>query len=385
MEEGRYKFMFAHPEGTSPNDPVSLRDIVRGEDPSCKRLALSARFQVAQVITMALAAFHAGRWVHKGLRSESIKFFRKDGVVQYDSPYLADFEYSRPESDKTLFTYDDDIEKNVYRHPDRQGPPSVQFTKIHDIYALGVVLLEIGMWRTASTIYHEYCKVVKQRGGGGGIVDPKICREIFMDKAEGNLPHYMGRAYADAVSACLAGRFDNGISDGAFAMEFHHQVRLQSKRDRMPPPTPLLIPRDIPTPLPDDLRQDIRAALVRERAIKNILKALKTECGKAGWEDALKARVNQLLRSGEFKSRADLVGAIIREAKGLPVAEEEEGEDREGGKVKGKGRGRDVKGEEKLVDIKIPDKAIAEGAKVVRGVLEKVGELEPEAKGFWDT
>ena len=224
IEEGRYKFMFAHPEGTSPNDPVSLRDIVRGKDPSCKRLALSARFQVAQAIKMALAAFHAGRWVHKGLRSESIKFFKKDGVVQYDSPYLADFEYSRPESDETLFTYDDDIEQNVYRHPDRQGPPSVQFTKIHDIYALGVVLLEIGMWRTASTIYHEYCKVVEHRGGGGGIVGPKICREIFMDKVEGNLPHYMGRAYADAVSACLAGRFDNGISDGAFAMEFHDRV-----------------------------------------------------------------------------------------------------------------------------------------------------------------
>ena len=153
----------------------------------------------------------------------------------------------------------------------------------------------------------------------------------------------------------------------------------------MAPPTPLLIPRDIPTPLPDDLRQDIRAALVRERAIKNILKALKTEGGKAGWEDALKARVNQLLRSGEFKSRADLVGVIVQEARGLPVAEEEEGEERESGKVKGKGRGRDVKGGEKLVDIKIPDKAIAEGTKAVRGVLEKLGELEPEAKDFWDT
>ncbi|KAL2049426.1 hypothetical protein ABVK25_010330 [Lepraria finkii] len=150
------------------------------------------------------------------------------------------------------------------------------------------------------------------------------------------------------------------------------------------PSHPLLIPRDIPTPLPDDLRQDIRAALVRERAIKNILKALKTECGKAGWEDALKARVNQLLRSGEFKSRADLVGVLVREARGLSVAEEEE-EGEERGDWEGEVEGRDVNGGEKLVDIKIPEKAIAEGAKVVREVLEKVGELEPEAKDFWDT
>jgi hypothetical protein len=32
---------------------------------------------------------------------------------------------------------EDDIENDLYRHPDRQGQPSQSFTKLHDIYALG--------------------------------------------------------------------------------------------------------------------------------------------------------------------------------------------------------------------------------------------------------
>jgi hypothetical protein len=35
--------------------------------------------------------------------------------------------------------------RDVYRHPERQGRPQKLFKKVHDIYALGVVMLEIGM------------------------------------------------------------------------------------------------------------------------------------------------------------------------------------------------------------------------------------------------
>ena len=55
---------------------------------------------------------------------------------------------------------DDCLSRNVYRHPHRQQSPTEVFNKIHDIYALGVVLLEIGKvshsrWRHNSNFHSQ--------------------------------------------------------------------------------------------------------------------------------------------------------------------------------------------------------------------------------------
>jgi hypothetical protein len=50
------------------------------------------------------------------------------------------------------FNVDTNIFRNIYRHPRRWGVPTESFNAIHDIYALGVVLLEIGMWRKVKTM-----------------------------------------------------------------------------------------------------------------------------------------------------------------------------------------------------------------------------------------
>jgi len=41
------------------------------------------------------------------------------------------------------------MENNIYRHPERQGKPQTTFKTIHDLSALGIVLLEIGLWKPA--------------------------------------------------------------------------------------------------------------------------------------------------------------------------------------------------------------------------------------------
>lgn len=82
------------------------------------------------------------------MHSNSVLFFQSSGVqndLLVESPYLVNFEYSRPETAMTKYDFDNDLERNLYRHPDRQGHPKTSFSKLHDIYALGVVLLEIGL------------------------------------------------------------------------------------------------------------------------------------------------------------------------------------------------------------------------------------------------
>lgn len=99
----------------------------------------------------------------------------------------------------------------------------------------------------------------------------------------------------------------------------------------------------------------------------------------------MKQRTLQLLERKEYRQWEDLLGVIVREARG--VEEQEEDDDADGEYREGKGKrneaGRDER--EQKVDIRVPEKAIAEASKVVKGALEeKEVELEPEGKGFWD-
>ena len=85
-----------------------MQDRSLNAPPTADRLNLPDRFIVAQTISKAITAFHADGWVHKIIRSQSIKFFQNNGSLQRHSPYLVDFEYSRPETAATNFTYDMD-------------------------------------------------------------------------------------------------------------------------------------------------------------------------------------------------------------------------------------------------------------------------------------
>ena len=59
-------------------------------------------------------------------------------------PWIFGFEFSRPENYFSAGFIDTCPDRDVYRHPERQGQPLTTFKKTHDIYALGIVLLEIG-------------------------------------------------------------------------------------------------------------------------------------------------------------------------------------------------------------------------------------------------
>lgn len=95
--------------------------------------------------------------VHESFRSENILFFTShtsdaNGSAQINTsekldltqPWIFGFEFSRPDSFFSAGFIDICPDRDVYRHSERQGQPLTTFKKIHDIYALGIVLLEIG-------------------------------------------------------------------------------------------------------------------------------------------------------------------------------------------------------------------------------------------------
>lgn len=129
-----------------------------------------------------------------------------------------DFEFARPENAETQHTFDNHLEKNLYRHPDRQGTPTISFQKHHDIYSLGVVLLEIGLCMTASRIYQNATARMKT----GVLMNPRGIQNLYIDIANRKLPHNMGPAYRGAVVKCLSGSFQETDTD--LTIEFYEEV-----------------------------------------------------------------------------------------------------------------------------------------------------------------
>lgn len=168
-------------------------------------LSLNDRFYVAKMVSRYLGTLHADGWLHKSIRSHAVKFFfrmtDKEVILDTNTPYLTEFGFSRPldvfsaarDSASTAVNLD----RDVYRHPRRFGQPSQIFNMVHDLHSLGIILLEIGTWKTARQIYDELLKQGKNDPTGEDV------QEAFIKRARKELEHHMGSAYRDAVVTCL--------------------------------------------------------------------------------------------------------------------------------------------------------------------------------------
>ena len=223
-----YGLILQYPDGrTTP--PRSLLDILltpRSRTHGIKP-PLEIRMNLALTLAVALFQFHAVKWVHKSVRSDNIIFFPRDHDSSLldiiSEPWLIGFEYARED-----FGFSDnpigspfDPSKDLYRHPDTWGLPTVRFAKKYDIYSLGVVLLEVGLWQSI--------RQLEQNGFKHAVYDDRFdIRRLFIQKAKETLPFFTGTCYADLTARCLAGSFDDGAETGAVdtAEQFRDQVSL---------------------------------------------------------------------------------------------------------------------------------------------------------------
>jgi hypothetical protein len=121
------------------------------------RPSLDERMRMAWLLSKAIEKWHAVGWVHEGISSSNVLFFtlKQKDKIDYSVSFLHGFDFSRPDSDPSLGQPIDNIAFNVYRHPERHSVTRKGHRKIHDIYSLGVVLLEIGLWQLALAMLNE--------------------------------------------------------------------------------------------------------------------------------------------------------------------------------------------------------------------------------------
>jgi hypothetical protein len=111
--------------------------------------SLSARVTLCAVLARCIHSLHAVNWLHKALRADNIVFFSSSGSSNLSTPLVSGFELSRP-SIMDQWTEKPGFEpaKDIYRHPYAQsGQTDGNYRKSYDIYSLGVVMVEIALWR----------------------------------------------------------------------------------------------------------------------------------------------------------------------------------------------------------------------------------------------
>ena len=192
---------------SSLHSPQSLRNVLIESKPS---MSLSVRFLLAQQLARSLSYVHMYEFVHKGIRPETVLIF-DSGKTELAHSFLLGFEKFRADAGRTLKTSDSVWERDLYRHPERQGEkPEEAYKMQHDIYSLGVCLLEIGMWRTLVT-YNS----VKGQPTPSQLLPPpdysekdevgkaRSLKDTLIGLAQRELPSCMGDKYTGIVTSCL--------------------------------------------------------------------------------------------------------------------------------------------------------------------------------------
>ena len=216
----RFALHFAVPhDGTNPRSLRSL--LIDPVDRNGRKHSLSDRVQLAQSIASAVLYVHSSNFVHKSIRPENIIIFEPNAEEETTSAekrlqkypyiigkaYLAGYDGVREEKAACQLIDITDRSQRLYVAPERLSPREnrPKFSWRHDVYSLGVVLLEIACWESFTDPQGRIGKALLSHS------DPS--KEV-MNVAK-QVPRLMGNNFAAATNACL-NMFSEDGQDVAF-------------------------------------------------------------------------------------------------------------------------------------------------------------------------
>lgn len=215
---------------------LSLRELLN----RAPHFPLNHKLSFCCNIAQAVLYVHLVGWVHKSIRPDNILVFenetnKRDGdddeEVEDDdvqrrrqfpftlnNPYLAGFEYARSVKADSDRTSDAEWRVNIYRHPKRQDlVENEEYTMAHDIYSLGVVLLELGLWGS-----NGFTPFYKREATFKGITPVEV-RNFLLDMTRGTktdgVAVFLGEKFADLVEFCLNVDDKQEVPTAAFIQE----------------------------------------------------------------------------------------------------------------------------------------------------------------------
>ncbi|CAG9986593.1 unnamed protein product [Clonostachys byssicola] len=212
-------FIFRVPDGYTK--VRSLRELLlSGQPPE----SLTMRLEMARQLVTAVYFVHLYNFVHKNLSPETILSLEKEGE-RNATVCLVGFQVIRHAEAKTN-TSKADRKEILYQHSARQGSDSVDFIMQHDIYSLGVCLLEIGLWEPLMTYApdgtQQTSRIIELEQNESEQPAPSLIQEQLISLSRGKLRVIMGDKYSKVVDTCLT-CLDAGNTDFGDPKEFQDE------------------------------------------------------------------------------------------------------------------------------------------------------------------
>lgn len=242
----QYGLVFEIPpmETASPN-LRTLRDCFTNTRPP----TLTARIALANSIVECLLCLHAVNWLHKGLRSDNVLFNLSpeiaSSLVSLANPLISGFDFSRPDTaDEITMKSTTRARYDYYKHPQLLRHSTTRSHKSHDIYALGIVLVELALWQPIETVMEtilgkplttSQIPRIQERLVGAPFGDAANVWAVVAAQA--------GEVYAAVTKRCIEGGASLGIDPSADQADpvvnaslqrvFYDEVYLQLKSIRV--------------------------------------------------------------------------------------------------------------------------------------------------------
>ncbi|KAH7163003.1 hypothetical protein B0J13DRAFT_615609 [Dactylonectria estremocensis] len=219
-----FDLFFRIPDGLEI--PQSLRQVfLLYPGGTSSAFSITRRIRVAQQLAKSISYVHTFNFVHKSISPESVLLL-EDVESSRSATFLVGFDRFRSADGATVLLGDSAWHQNIYRHPSRQGDyPEDTYRMQHDIYSLGVCLLEIGLWES----FVEYPSDTTPSPGGpvrefaaqsmrpgrrnnGSMALGFEAKEHMENLARSRLPQAMGERYTKVALSCLT-CLDDGNED----------------------------------------------------------------------------------------------------------------------------------------------------------------------------
>ncbi|KAL8880562.1 MAG: hypothetical protein Q9198_002057 [Flavoplaca austrocitrina] len=213
----RIGMIFKLPPGLDGPPTTLLSALSSRASFSSFRPSLDARMRLARALAETVLLLHSINWLHKSIRSETVLLL--SGATTTSPPPRGPPNLEHPVSADST-NPDFDLQRNIYRHPERWDYPKESFSKIHDIYSLGVVLLEIGLWEP----------IIKFDGKKGEeslkehYPNAHATKDRLVRHATKRLGFYAGEKYQELVLKCLKGEFGDLSGDDKIGTGLQRQL-----------------------------------------------------------------------------------------------------------------------------------------------------------------
>jgi serine/threonine protein kinase len=211
------------PQFAENTDPLNLVQVIDNTKSRLYQPSLTMRFKLASTLVSHVLSFHRGGWLHKNICAFNIIFFPKvfkTLAESFSSPYFIGFNHSRL-NDENAFSVlagpEEDYQHPVYlrnseKYSDDPKNPIRRFRQEFDYYSVGLVLLEIALWKPLN-------KIIGNILGSPENVQAQLLKShISLVKA------YMGDCYGEAVKSCLSCYVADERSPEEVREEFNSKV-----------------------------------------------------------------------------------------------------------------------------------------------------------------